>query len=126
MTVVNAEKALELLKLAIEERGEDFVYRPPSSDLSCSYLSEDQTEPGCLVGLALHKNGVSMDTLRSMDRYGMILGAASLVPANECRFTQHGIETLWRAQSRQDNQESWGAAYIAAKSYVENLGDVDG
>lgn len=51
----------ELLRQAVADRGEDFVYEKPDGSNQCMYVHSDG--PGCIVGYVLHAAGVSLEAL---------------------------------------------------------------
>lgn len=87
MTItIDLDRALELLDEAVAERGEDYVY---PEDIACSYWREtcDQIgtlcEPGCLVGLAWNRAGISADQLAELNGGSVLTEAGFETPSYE-------------------------------------------
>lgn len=122
MTVrINADRAIELLREAVTERGNDFVYSPPGRTTVCKYVHVDGEDvAGCGVGLALHKGGVSLDVLKTLDGIGASSGISAWGVNNKLRdgdveLTEDAASVLRSFQTRQDMRESWGVALRAAE-----------
>lgn len=99
----------ELLRQAVADRGEDFVYEKPEGAEQCMYVHEDG--PGCIVGYVLHAAGVPLEALNEhentyaskMVRY--LLDEEIIDSADEW-----AMDLLNTVQDRQDNGVSWGLA----------------
>lgn len=85
MITIDLDKAQALVAECIAERGEDYVYTKDEGTHSCQYVhgvsdvwnedteeyeqvSFDDATPGCLVGMALHKAGIPLESLGSRER----------------------------------------------------------
>lgn len=112
---IDGPKALELLWFAVAERGADYVYEQPEGSAVCSYVSEDKSEPGCGVGLALHKDGVPIDVLVEADVPGVISIAAreTLRPCG-VDLSENAVRIFGAFQRAQDDQKIWGHSLLAA------------
>lgn len=108
---IDGPKALELLWFAVAERGADYVYEQPEGSAVCSYVSEDKSEPGCGVGLALHKDGVPIDVLVEADVPGDISIAAreTLRPCG-VDLSENAVRIFGAFQREQDDRNTWGLA----------------
>lgn len=124
---LTTERVRELLKEAVTERGEDHVYVKPmktkhgydNNTEGCNYVhtpemdgrQEGGFQPGCLVGLVLHKAGLPLDELYARDHGDL---APSYLRQLEHRslitFEDDVPDLLGRAQSRQDDGKPWGGA----------------
>lgn len=100
------EKAHELLKRAVEEKGADYVYPEDEkwADGMCRYFRPDGA-PLCIVGHVLHYLGVTRVT-EGRGAAAALLGAGvTTVP------TTHWA--LQEAQCCQDGGGTWGEALAA-------------
>lgn len=123
MTIdINADRALELLREAVQQRGAAFVYAPPTEDDDmCKYVHADDEsgvrEVGCGVGAALHAAGVPLDVLEDCDRRGGSIGALAtldvLRPAG-VRLDDAAAQVLFAFQRHQDTGSSWGESLECA------------
>jgi hypothetical protein len=120
------EDAKRLLREAVAERGEDYVYPKPLVDhegegtltSQCFYThspamdGRDESEglaAGCLVGLVLNKAGVPLGVLREHDngtRARSFMG--SLGYAGVLTFEEGAADILTKVQFRQDGGDTWG------------------
>lgn len=129
MIEIDAATAIELLRQAVAERGADYVYSNkghvtpnPAPTGACYYVHSDgegNRTIGCLVGLALHKAGVSID-----DMYGNEEDSNGLISVlghyNKVRVTNDAREIFSRAQKVQDWKDTWGVALFAAEEVRAN------
>lgn len=145
MTIeIDEVKALELLEAAVAERGADYTYQSEFGEgVICEY--QYGGKPACLVGAALHKAGVDVDTLVQMDT-GVFhteegleyeVGGTSIsdlaaeplswdegteLPAPLSLFditlTKKALDMFSVAQAAQDTGNTWGAALDEAKRAV--------
>lgn len=136
MTIhIDADKAVELLKEAVKERGEDFVY--PRSNNGCKYVINNQ--PSCLVGVVLSRAGVPIAVLLDLDtsrRVPIIHDGNDLVvsmsqpisqaylPEDVVVLTDEARLVLTVAQNCQDRGESWGRA-VSKASGVRSVDNND-
>lgn len=111
---INKETALDLMRRAVEERGEDTVVS------ACAYVLyegraekafSEKKEPGCIVGHALYLHGVPFEELEKQN-YDTIHVRGDLI-------TKYGIDhdalvTFRVAQYVQDNERPWIEALDAA------------
>lgn len=113
-------KALELMAEAVTEKGDDYTYPLHERNYSCRYVNEGQ--PDCLVGNALHRAGVSIETLKEMDddsdpwaELGISSERVQGILKPFVTFTPAAVAALTEAQSSQDNGHAWGRALDCAK-----------
>lgn len=124
MLELTLTKAMSLVDEAIAERGEDFVYKKQPG-MDCKYVhegvvwddeaetyvdDESVSEPGCLVGLALHKAGiplVKMQAAEGSDAAGLL---NSLEQRGYITFTTEAADFLDAVQENQDSGYAWGEA----------------
>jgi hypothetical protein len=129
MLELNLAKARELIGLAIEEYGKDYVY--PYSE--CVYALEADTPyilneggeshtintptAGCGVGVALLKGGISLDVLlnTSSDAPEAL---SHLSHAGHLKYTTAAAEFLWKFQCRQDSGSTWSSALEDAEAHM--------
>lgn len=121
--VIDADEAERLLKAAVKERGEGYVYQPTmDSGGSCLYVHQDERGndvPGCLIGLALNKAGLPLDTLKAHNWVSIRTLSKSL----PIEITSQALDVLTMAQMRQDQRRPWGEAVSRAleeKSYDQD------
>jgi hypothetical protein len=109
------------LRAAVAERGEGFVYpygtegwspKDPYVDgeaftSDCLYVRTDVDEPACLIGLALHKTGMSLDDLRKHE------SKSSWAFMGELGYSIDIVNAASDAQQAQDKGKPWGAALDA-------------
>lgn len=113
---VTVQELKDTVAACVEERGADYQYRVPSADSdmggSCLYWHEDEQQPGCIVGLALHKLGVSDEFLRNHEGNTSIGMLKLLTENHEWTFEDY-LEVDWwlnEIQRRQDDGMRWGDA----------------
>lgn len=113
MTVITEEQFTQAMRDAVAERGEGYEYNGDPAILSgprCSYRHADG-QPGCLIGLALDKLGITdpeeTEAPEALKPYGLskTVRAAAV-----------------EAQVEQDLGTSWGQALAI---YLEKLADPD-
>ncbi|MDG4783277.1 hypothetical protein O7614_26815 [Micromonospora sp. WMMD961] len=122
---VTLERARELLKQAVEARGEGFVYNLNPLDM-CYYEPIDQSwfgfirandpraETGCVVGEAL--------ALAGEGRHRKFRGSvSSLAEVYGDMLERDAVTYLQRAQREQDKGKTWGEAREAAELVAEEL-----
>ncbi len=114
---VDAPRAVELRAEAVTQRGGDFVYEHHNDGgtIACYYVWRGQ--PDCIAGNALHRAGVSIDALSTIEgctittlRAGPDAGVLGGV-----RFSKAAIGVLYAAQDAQDQGLSWGEALKQAQ-----------
>lgn len=121
---LDAAKAVELLKAAVAERGERYVYSEPED--GCVYVADGA--PSCLVGEALVAHGlpvgffyqaVSYDKQFAAEANGLpmsLLHKAGVLPF----VTARARAALTAAQNVQDQGCSWGDALERAEREALN------
>lgn len=107
-TFTAADILREIHALAAERP--DFVYENPADSGKCLYAHRDtetgELSPGCIVGAALHKLGVPLETLRS---FGSRPAVALCI--NELGLARSGaLDRICDVQRRQDSGMPWGEA----------------
>lgn len=116
--------ALDLIKEAVDERGKGYIY-PPSlidsltKDGSCLYA--DKGQPSCLVGVVLHKAGISVAALKRFDRHKDAGVPTELVEVGLLDIPVESALILTRAQSLQDTGHTWGDALKEAREHAAFL-----
>lgn len=131
--MINLERARELLKAAVETQGRDFVYNPAGRHIcgsdcvsdcvdgeynTCFYEPRSdmtglpQAATGCLVGTALTLAGETA-------HIGYPGSITSFYEYNPGVIDQDATVYFQRAQTFQDDGDSWGDAFDAAEhAYV--------
>jgi hypothetical protein len=124
--VITKESAIEALKAAVDEKGEDYVYvnaegQSPTSledSVQCSYVHWNFAggyTTGCIVGNALHRHGVLLrDFLKAEYRSADEL--EDYVP--NLVFEEGVGRILQAAQAKQDAGKTWGTALSAAVAHA--------
>lgn len=137
MIRLDLAEAKRLVREAVAERGEDYVYvKPPLKPCgaenfgSCYYVhatdmwpeGDDErpveATPGCLVGVVLHRAGVQLSTLQdhdddgfgATDAQGLVNGLAGTV----LDTTPQVANYLREVQICQDRGQPWGVAMRTA------------
>lgn len=116
MIELTFEKTVQLLREAVAERGEDFVYEPDDVEEGCTYVhrgDDDSLCPGCLVGDVLIRAGVPAETFIDLDinkETGAWLALEKLKAAGLIDYDRATEVTLHRAQLEQDEKQTWGDA----------------
>jgi len=128
----DAAYALNLLAKAVELRGPAFNYwqaYPWHMSVISSEDSEEQawscvyfenSEPACLVGLALWLDGYTEADLAPHE------GSEACKVTMELGFTEEAAERFRAAQSRQDAGDDWGDALTEAQEYDTECYDLTG
>lgn len=117
MTLITFDMALEALNAAVDEKGDDYVYKEVGS--ICTYAAFD--EPSCIVGNVLHRLGVPIPTLVEMDQCSLggavITSPKVLEVLEDSGFTldNDAVTLLYAAQTLQDDAVPWGVAVRAAR-----------
>lgn len=125
--IIDADKAIESLRLAVAERGRDYVYsNPDSPTAACVYASNGK--PMCGVGLALHKLGIPIEAISRLDACageGPILADRlhHRQPFLELgwEFTKSAAKVFAAFQEPQDSLEPWGVALTEATDVYDGL-----
>lgn len=121
MIETTPEQTLKYLREAVAERGEDYVYpnelkmyyRDGPEPTMCRYVKPDGSGPACIVGVVLHKYGVSLETLAEHET------EAGWRVARELGVDTRSRQMLSTAQDAQDGGKTWGAALVNAESENE-------
>jgi len=131
MLKIDLEMARKLVRLAIEERGEDYIY--PFG--ACSnvfvpgfeYFSKgdndgehpvvfEEAEPGCIVGLAMFKAGFTLEQINIPG--GMISMAADFKKDGIAEFTPLTRYYLSEIQGYQDAGNTWGQSLTHGETMI--------
>lgn len=103
------QQAVEGLKALAAERP-DYVYETPDgySPGRCVYANPEATEPSCIVGHLLHRNGVPLALLNELDD-----GDTPAEDISDHPDIPMELEARWllvAVQGRQDRGVPWGKA----------------
>lgn len=117
MTItITAEDAVNLLKRVVEERGEDFSYKPfPNTNGPVTCFYERDGQPSCGVGLALFYAGLTAEQLAVLDAQGDDTGIDEYrtleILSDELDVTLEpkAVGVFSRFQVSQDREEPYGA-----------------
>lgn len=134
---IDYAKAKELVAAAIAERGEDYTYEVNSCQNVwrkgevLSVFGEDinnykqimETQPGCIIGMALHKAGISLDVLARHSTSKSTL--SGLHDKGLATYTAKASRYLQEVQEGQDNHMTWGKADAAAQEWITST-EIDG
>lgn len=143
MIDIDLDKAKALVDECIAERGAEYVYEKEGS--SCKYVhgveeilvnewetKDDFTHatPGCLVGAALHKAGVPLESMGTHYRndQGSFDLVEHLTEEGLISVSQEANNFLGNCQASQDAGAPWGPAAQAAATghQMENTYDESG
>lgn len=122
--------AEEILRAAVAEKGEEYVYHNPEEPGQCRYVVYGQ--PSCIVGDGLNRLGVSPGRLSGFD-FGDGVGVGSVLADLQdegiLTYTGKARIILSVAQSWQDDSSPWGHALSealrAAEQYREDGSIID-
>lgn len=119
-------RTVELLTEVVAEFGEDYVYRKGTAEpvrtdgapCTCFYVRDDR--PSCIVAHVLHRAGVSLDDLRTVEGWTPIDQPAA---DKFGRWAEPAArDLLWSVQDDQDAGVAWGRA---VRDGLENFGGSD-
>ena len=105
MITIDSHAAFDAMADVVFDYGPDYVY-PLASQARCVYTVDG--EPSCLVGHALHRLGVSIADLETMDAAGF--GAIMVVDVPGATLVGDAREVFGQAQMAQDAGRTWGNA----------------
>lgn len=132
--VIGYDEAVALLKRAVAEKGENYVYTRDAVYNSCQYVRDGK--PSCIVGHVIgyaswdaleivaeieRKRGSSWPAVdlqidsKPHDLQELSSESYTAIPV---RFTEAAAELLREVQLQQDNGESWGNALKAGLGLV--------
>lgn len=142
MIKIDLKDARRLLREAVAERGEDYIYSNPHNDLSkedyvygqyssagvadgptCLYVHKDKEgniTPGCGVGLALINAGVSLEWFDSKNDGIVSEQAYDLREHGVADITPEAVEYLRLFQGQQDFKFTWGDSLRVAEQSLED------
>lgn len=133
---MTAEEAMMALTKAVALKGADFRYTSPlwkdgeypgSAGDGCLYVhsSPEGPIPGCIAGWALHSHGVSLARLQEWEDTSALSVVQDLSrDGSDSDRNNRAGRVLRAAQSIQDVNGTWGAAWQAAKDRYELGGAV--
>ncbi len=109
---ITKDRALELLREIVAEYGEDWVYASRDDGTTCTYTRQGQ--PSCLIGHVLHRAGVPIEHLATLDR-GDTPSIGTTTVDWGIEITPDARRVLGVAQHAQDDGSSWGTALAMAE-----------
>ncbi len=124
MIRIDKDRALELLENVVAENP-DRVYESPAGGW-CSYIEVDSAgntvAPGCGVGVALHKAGLSLAGLEQLDDLvGGIAGYEGEV--SNLELTDEAIDVFNIFQAAQDDKINWQESLNLVKDRLKLVED---
>lgn len=113
MKHIDANTALELLKAAVEEYGEDHKVE------HCKYVANEK--PYCIVGVALAHNGATLDEIEGPD--GEFSNGATISNRRDLfdSIDEDARVIFNAAQTSQDMENTWLAALDEAVSTAKMI-----
>ena len=114
IAIIDAEKALELLRAVCDRQGADYLYPIANTAVfvtSCHYVRDGA--PSCIVGQALADHGVPIEGLASWDR----LSDGAIDTIAPSFVTPNALAIFTVAQRLQDTGSSWGMAVERAAEF---------
>lgn len=118
MKTIDLDMLRTTVKAIVAETGEDFIYNPPmGTGGTCVYVWEGA--PSCLLGRALSRLGVPMDTLMACDElhpgaaHGTVFGSWAMKQGLKTagfELTMSATEWGHWVQMLQDDHVPWGVA----------------
>lgn len=103
MTVIDKAAAVDLLKAAVEAKGEDYAY--PLDKGVCQYFFISDKTPACIVGTGLAlKYGTTYDQVKDCNEATV----KKILDRLDIDVTFDALELLNDAQEMQDNGHQWG------------------
>lgn len=115
--VINADKALNGIWVAVSEMGESYVYEPPAEGGGCVYTAPNGTG-SCVVGKVFVNLGLTM-TRANGDKIegGINATIDNFRAANpDVEITPGAHIVLATAQRLQDSRHPWGIAAAGASA----------
>lgn len=114
---ITYRKALNSLKKAVAERGEDHIYKKNRKKKFCAYFDSETGTPSCGVGLALSYRGLKFSDIANQYTYGgsplNYAGSRNLISVlskQDAYFTPRAQHLLDAFQNAQDRGIKWGEA----------------
>jgi len=121
--MIDVPQVLNLLEIAVSERGENFHYEDYADfeDLAgleidphdCRYANPITGQPLCIAGYVLSEAGL-------LD-YAEEGNTVVLIPRLAAKFSEGALDVLCAAQIQQDCGQSWGYALQAARLKAAEL-----
>lgn len=124
MTItIDYDTALNLLQRAVNEKGEDYVYKRKEPFGSCMYFDENK-QPDCIIGHVLSYLGITYDNLSTATLKGedVNITAVNTLMYHKVIATD-SVKTktlLKKAQIYQDEGSTWGTALELAIEDAES------
>lgn len=124
---LTGQGALGLLRLAVFEKGDKYVY-PLALQGPGDCQNFENGQPSCIVGHVFEKLGVTYDLALAAGIDGSVGAAGSIARLKshgwtDWTFSLEATCVLISAQSWQDRGSTWGEALAAAEKSLE-LGEV--
>lgn len=113
--IITYEVAKTLLERAVEEKGEDYVFRP-RNDNGYWYFNPEDGTPGCIVGHVLHYKGITVEDIGELN---VACGVGMLKDHGVIEADSQTMDLLENAQTEQDQGETWSNAVKDAVDFAE-------
>lgn len=113
---ITAEQLVQKVREQAQAHPDKVYAKDPSvtTGVVCAYAHS--SEPGCIIGWALHDLGWSLDDLRTLD-LGEDTGIVDVIRTGEIPGIDQGddeVEWLSEVQNYQDKGKPWGDAVAQA------------
>lgn len=121
------DEASHFLRQVVEDRGEDFTYEPEGGKWTeCLYWHATENKPGCGVGDALFRAGVSAEVLQEADKVKVdlkceISNEIHQNPVLKNYFDHEARNYVRQFQASQDAGHSWGESLEDAEEFREKI-----
>jgi hypothetical protein len=130
MLKIGYEQARDLLELAVEERGPDYVYEHPDGETGGCFYFTRSGEPSCIVGWVLNRLGLKFEwgCATTTEDHGYIPNATSvefLIAKGHIDVDFRTAVLLQVAQNLQDDDWYWGDAVQRAVERSQTIDEVD-
>lgn len=113
---ITAEQLVQKVRERAQAHPDKVYKKDPDVDSGAIQVYAHSTEPGCIIGWALHDLGWSLDDLRTLDE----LDDPGIVDLVDCgkipglTLGQASVDWLREVQRLQDYGEPWGDAVAQA------------
>lgn len=125
---LTAERTLELLDKAVEERGQDWEY--PGQGSECVYFVDEDVQqdfpgsevgaPACIVGFVLNELGITLDDVAEANQGAGVKTLIDSFLPEILTVEPEAVELLIEAQTAQDTGTAWGTAVEQAHRLFED------
>lgn len=113
---ITAEQLVQKVREQAQAHPDKVYKKDPDVDSATACVYAHSTEPGCIIGWALHDLGWSLEDLRMLDE-GEDTGIVDVIRAGEIPGIDQiddEVEWLREVQDYQDRRDSWSEAVTLA------------